>query len=588
MLTGDVPAEPLQGVGYLAKKPVLTGLVFVFTAAVLLAGPWVLSFFVPCGDPSCSHRAHAQFYLMITFGAASVYALAAVAWPYVASWKRLGTCLQRPGYLATALSAAVCFLAYFIYHFGNRQFGGYDFSILVDTGWRLATGQRPYLDFVNTPPPGFYLGAKYAFQLFGATWAAQLWFTGLFAGVTFIWLYALCREVIDNRTVALGLAFVVECGAMLTTDFWWYNNTTDLTGAIFFLSCLLYSRKPVSAAAQSSYVVSLALLSLMKPNVAGLFIPGAIVPLLLAVPSKRRLFLLTGVGILISFIFLRANTVSIAGIANSYREAAVGRGFTLFGFRYWKPIDLGRIIVCLILLCVPLLLLFPRFRVALNTRDWRAVGQNMLLLLAPVVNMYAITTNGELKDVEWVAWVAADTILVFESSHSRLRLMRFQFALLVGLLFSDLYMGAVRYRVYTIGPLTYFDWRCCTQIETPFFRNLEASERFKIVLDQIRDEVKRRPGSIFFGPRLEFAYAAFHIASPQHVPVWWHPGTSFAAKDEPALIQIWESHQFDTLIFLKDDFTYYSTRFLAVINDHYARDDHFSELTIMRAKREGR
>lgn len=73
----------------------------------------------------------------------------------------------RAAYTVGALATACGFLSVFIIYFGNRQFGGWDFSILIDSGWRQILGQRPYTDFISPNPPGFNLGIKYAFQLFG-------------------------------------------------------------------------------------------------------------------------------------------------------------------------------------------------------------------------------------------------------------------------------------------------------------------------------------------------------------------------------------------------------------------------------------
>src|SRR4051794_16363207 len=65
---------------------------------------------------------------------------------------------------ALALATGCAFLWLFILHFGNRQFGGWDYGILIDTGWRKMLGQRPYTDFITPTPPGFNLGVKYAFR----------------------------------------------------------------------------------------------------------------------------------------------------------------------------------------------------------------------------------------------------------------------------------------------------------------------------------------------------------------------------------------------------------------------------------------
>ncbi len=124
--------------------------------------------------------------------------------------------------------------------FGNRQFGAYDFSILIDTGWRLVSGQKPYSDFVCTTPPGFYLGLKYAFAIFGVSWNAQLYATAILRVAAFFWMCRLFGLLVESRLAAFLLSFAIVSAAILTLDFWWYNNVTVIAATVFFLSSLAF------------------------------------------------------------------------------------------------------------------------------------------------------------------------------------------------------------------------------------------------------------------------------------------------------------------------------------------------------------
>ncbi len=66
----------------------------------------------------------------------------------------------RNTYTYGALLGTCAFLWVFILHFGRQQYGSWDFNILVETGWRQIQGQRPYVDFPATTPPGFNLGIQ--------------------------------------------------------------------------------------------------------------------------------------------------------------------------------------------------------------------------------------------------------------------------------------------------------------------------------------------------------------------------------------------------------------------------------------------
>ena len=91
-------------------------------------------------------------------------------------------------------------------------------------------------------------------------------------------------------------------------------------------------------------------------------------------------------------------------------------------------------------------------------------------------------------------------------------------------------------------------------------------------------------GPVFFGPRMEFSYAAFNLQSPKFLPIWWDPGAAFSLSQESKYVASWEQHRFGTLIFYKNDFMYYSPALTALLNRMYNRDDRLQYLTIMQLK----
>jgi hypothetical protein len=119
--------------------------------------------------------------------------------------------------ITIANSCAVLFLFLFafslVYLFGRKGFVLFDFSIIIDGGWRILNGQHPYRDFIIIQTPiVFYLQALF-FKLFGANLHSALlhasFFNGLAAGVVF-WLL--------RRQTGFSLAFV--CGFI--TSVWFY------------------------------------------------------------------------------------------------------------------------------------------------------------------------------------------------------------------------------------------------------------------------------------------------------------------------------------------------------------------------------
>ncbi len=301
----------------------------------------------------------------------------------------------------------------------------------------------------------------------------------------------------------------------------------------------------------------------------------------------HQILLLTVAGLFLAAALLALNGISFRGMLASYAAAAAGRGaLSTFGFRGYSIWFLARIAICLAVMSLPFVLWLPRFAKAWQKRNIPSLAYLLLYVLAPAISIFAMFTNGELKDVEWALFLAPVMVLLFEQSTPNPGLRRAYIAFLCTLVVSDLYLGAIRYRVAGIGQHMFYEWKGA-DIEPgdPFFRDLRASSRFRSVIEQTAEVIKSNPQPVFFGPRLEFSYAAFGLGSPRRLPVWWRPGTSFRASDEPALLAVWRDDRFATLIFLKDDYTYYSVPFLRLIKSNYRQDDRYSELTVFHAKR---
>lgn len=213
------------------------------TAALVLLAPRVINRLVPCGAAPCAKRVSWEWYVLLEPGALGVLLTVFFFLPrfdQAIAWLR-----KRWRGLYTVSALLVCFggLAAFVFHFGNQQFGGFDFSILVDTAWRQFLGQTPYTDFVSTMPAGFNLGLKYAFDLMGPSWDSQLYATAIFACASLLWNYWLLGKLVETKLAAFLMALIIECAAILTLDFWWYNNITAVTATIFFLLLSRFSRR---------------------------------------------------------------------------------------------------------------------------------------------------------------------------------------------------------------------------------------------------------------------------------------------------------------------------------------------------------
>ena len=499
-------------------------------------------------------------------------------------WQGTTTARRWIAFCAVAFACLLC--AVFIVHFGRWQFGGFDYNIIAETGWRQMLGQRPYVDFPTTSPPLFNLGTVIAFRLFGVSWDAMLFFTALFAVVTLVWLYPLFRRLGMGVLGSLGVACTLQSATMLSCCFWWYNNTTLLLAAVFFLSSSLLTRTPHDRLAQSSFVVSMALLALAKPNIAGVTLVGCVGLLLVVSKQRLRILMLCAAGIGLTLaIFLIAH-ISIPAMLAAYRGAAKERGaFSSFGFDEFRQGEKRLVELWYTALCLPLLSCVRPFLARRRTDGLRAAAVWLFFPLSAVIAIYGLRGNGELRDVEATVLVSALGLLAFALHVQSPQTRRYTVALLCGMAASDLYIGAARDRVYTIGPHFFFEWQDRDHLLTAGrFKHMRVSETFVEVDNEVQQAITTNPGPFFFGTRLDYSYMALGLPSPAGFPAWFHPGTAFDQALLPQVLARWEARRFPTLLYTKgglgDAYYKYPEAFLRLLRTEYIRDDRYSRITV--------
>ncbi len=539
----------------------------------------------PGSDPSWDLPVEEWRFWIGTLGGALIafFSVAAI-FPGLAPLARGFARVWRREFTVASLIAGAAALAGMIFHFGSRQFGGFDMSILVDSGYRAFTGQAAYRDFTCFLPPGFFLGVRWAFEIFGVEWNAILAATALFSAMTFVWIFLLMRALDVGRSVAWVTALSVQLAAVVTYSYWWYNSITSVVATVVFLSCLAYLKND-NRAAHSSYIASLALALLMKPNGVGPVIAIGAAALLVAANNKRRVLALTAGAAAVAALFLLVNGINpAAGLASYWtafreRSQAIAQGWT------WPPADSLRAEIMFPLLLAPFAMWWPVFR------DSRRRTFVLLLAAAPLMSAAAMFTNRDIKDVDWPLAICAGVLLLHESLTSaaqtalRQNVARVFAGALVALAFMDMSIAASRYRVSLIGPHRFFEWSAPLSSPGPkFFSGMLASPRLRETVERIDRLMQHNSGKVFFGPRLEFAYAAFGVTPPSDIPVWWDPGAAFARADEPRYVEAWRQKHFDTLVFFAGDATYYPAALLKLIEAEYVRDPAFDLISVYRRK----
>jgi hypothetical protein len=95
---------------------------------------------------------------------------------------------------------------------------------------------------------------------------------------------------------------------------------------------------------------------------------------------------------------------------------------------------------------------------------------------------------------------------------------------------------------------------------------------------------EERPKNVYFGPRMQWAYAAFGIESPADQLVWWDPGVSCPLSDEAAWVKKWQAAKFDAVVLIENDRTRMPAALCDTIQSNYVRLLDYSPATYWKRK----
>jgi hypothetical protein len=122
----------------------------------------------------------------------------------------------------------------------------------------------------------------------------------------------------------------------------------------------------------------------------------------------------------------------------------------------------------------------------------------------------------------------------------------------------------------SVGYGTFFENTKLIKIDSGYFNGLNITPKFKNINEELRFIISKGD-KLFFGPRMEWAYAQFNLKSPSKMPLWWHPGSSFSLNDTNSIFVNFKENNFNKLVFLKDD----KTRIPLSIVKHIDNEDFY-------------
>ncbi len=481
-----------------------------------------------------------------------------------------------------ALTVLTCLYTLFALQY---RFGGYDLSPLIDSGWRVLNGQVPNRDFICTFPPILYLSVAAAYKLLGVRWLA-ITFVSVVVPIAveamgMRVLLLLRKRMGEGPVLTLGAAYSVALLLpVLMVGHLWHSSWTEMFALLALAAtyALLQLRGTATRREQMELVAHLCLaetgLLLAKPNGALPALLFCTVSLLLTRAWWNGIAALLS-ALLVSSVALAFAHTSLLATARLYGQLSarfLPQGY-FNGLFVNSNVTEGLRSLVVYIPILPLLA-WVLIVVLARTVHRQAGAVDLLALGACVISVVALGTNVEFGIVDTPCLLFGTAMLGATGAGRAFRLKGVYFFALYSLLLLGIFYSATRARMQAVGEWGSDD--CGLPLadhEDKFFGSFHNCPAFFSLLAETDATLAAHPGArVFFGPRMEFLYARERQQSPRGMPLWWHPGTSFAEADLAAILEAWQKKPPDLLIFLQGDRTRMPPALLARIGREYTQE----------------
>lgn len=450
--------------------------------------------------------------------------------------------------------------------FSQTDFSGYDVSPMIDAGWRVLGGQVPGRDFVVTFPASLYLLTALSFRLFGVTWhalalgaccvCAALLLLGLRVGAL------LRKSAGESAAIWTTVAYAAGQTILLVSiNYLWHASLAQGFGlyAVFAAFAVVNARSQTNPWRRREALLHLTLacacLLLSKPNTAYPVVLLCLIALHQArVSWPRPAFVLAGAFLFVT-LPLACVHVTPWGMLGAYAGLTgrlLPRGFAN-GILYalYARYGLANLLVYAILTPA----LFAAAVWFFRERTRILADPNLVLAVGSIaVAILGMGTNFDFKLTDAPLALFGLTLLSLQATPA-LPVLRFR-TLVTGmaLLFLAVYFGRTRLRMQNVGSWAAEDCPSRLQFDDSFLGHMTACPIVPATLAEVDQTLAASPkASVFFGPSLEFLYAAHGLPSPMHLPNWWDPGSSYPLRKTNQISEAWEDDHFNLLILNRDE-----------------------------------
>lgn len=470
-------------------------------------------------------------------------------------------------------------LGYSISILGNIQYGSNDGSLVTNTAWPLHLGQTAYIDVVTGMPPLLLLSAKWSFDIFGITWSSIVTMTALMAMIFFVLQTYLFVKNEIHSALSILFSLYIQIVCWMPTSFLWHNGMTSASVALLISSVWLIYKHPSKQINYYLYVFSLFITLQTKPNLAATSIVLTYFYLILFTKSQKvKITLCVIFSIFLTYIFLAVfNGIHPISILNTYKlfsnRVLVLKNFVDILFRHfiWEKV-----------LSLLLLILSMRaFSLFLKYEEKQKYEYLSFFLASLIISFIGATTNNDFK-IQEITPVTTSIFLITTTSRGSYLLINnkpellLNISILLSIIFG-LVLSVTRIRIYEEGPDVFFQEPPLIQLHSPhFFQGVKTGQRMINVLAELQQFTENHgylnnlSASVFFGPRLDFAYATYNIEPRPGIPLWWE-----AFKDDNIqtgiMVNRFAEQHYEHIVLLHCDVKKY------ICEGHY--DEHGSDMT---------
>lgn len=482
---------------------------------------------------------------------------------------------------------------FFVKYVHQYQLGGYDLSPLVDLTYRLSRGEVPGVDFINTFPLSFLWWLKLNQFFFKDNWNFLFYCNITHLLICIFFVYHLLKDNERIKELPKFSIYLMLFVPLMVTNHIWHSSFSQYNFIVIFISVsniiLRGKIKPIDFVV---FLLFTGFLLFSKQNIGilgvGLFAVTLITCWYKKIISFNQL-LLAALVFVVSTIFYIFSIhfllhVDYMTFIRTYTSVA-RRGIPSREQLRDVYLNNKENTLLLIVLCAfSLKILFEL--VKSSKTDEKIKFLTWFNLGVQIIGYYSFFTNWDVKLNDFILIAVSDIFLL-----ELLPVKNFKFKVFypsVILLFGiSIFLAIVRYRMRKVGIANnYYSAGTLYRINTGYLEGLHVSERLITIINKI-DSLQANGNlskRVFFGPRMEFGYAQYQLQSPPHMPLWWHPGSSYSLKDEDMVVQTFERSNFDVLIFLNEDRTRMPPAIVSFIEKNYSPVPNNATLDIYKKK----